>query len=247
VSADLLDRRILGALRFVHGVTGAPLARTLVLRAPDVVWQRNHQGDYLIADAPGLPAHAATFMAPPDVPSPGSVSVTVNVTDPTGAFLPRRVQLRLPRDPDPARVDQPDSLFRAQAVELYPASAARADHDWARLHTSVHTASGEAERFVLLRVTRTSDNHLLARAMSDARGEALVAVAGIPVTPWEEADGPVLGNDLEVRIEAVFDHALTTLPDPDDLDARAAGLATVSVVTRIAAGRAQSLALQFAP
>lgn len=247
MSADLLDRRILGALRFVHGVTGAPLARTLVLRAPGVVWQRNRQGDYLIADMHELHEHAGSFMAPPDAPPPGSVSIAVDVTDPTGTFLPRRVQLRLPRDPDPAHADQPDSLFRAQVAELFPASAARSDHDWARLHASVHTASGEAARFALLRVARTSDNHLLARAMSDARGEALIAVAGIPVTPWEEADGPVLGNDLEVRIEAIFDPAITTLPDPDDLDARAAGLATINVVTRIAAGRAQSLALQFAP
>jgi len=177
----------------------------------------------------------------------GSVSVTVEVVDPVGEFLPRRVQLRLPRDPDPARADQPDSLFQALAVALFPAPAARIDHDWARLHAHVSVASGEAAQFALLRVTRTSDNQILARAMSDARGEALIAIPGIPVTPWEEADGPVLGNDLEVRIEAVFDPTLTTSPDPDELEAGAAGLASVNVVTRIAAGRAQSLALQFAP
>jgi hypothetical protein len=83
--------------------------------------------------------------------------------------------------------------------------------------------------------------------MTDVRGEALVGIAGIPVTPWEEADGPVLGNDLEVRVEAYYDPMLANLPDPDDLDARRAGLDTVSVVTRVAAGRAQALAIQFTP
>lgn len=246
MSADLLDRRILGALRFVHGVSGAPLARALVLRASGVVWQRNRQGEYLITDAPSLSEHTTAFFAPPTTPPLGSVSVAVDVVDPSGEFLPRRVQLQLPRDPDPARADQPDSLFHALAVALFPAPAAKIDHDWARLHTHVSVASGEAAQFALLRVTRTSDNQVLARAMSDARGEALIAVPGIPVTPWEEADGPVLGNDLEVRIEAVFDPALTTSPDPDELEADAAGLASVTVVIRIAAGRAQSLALQFA-
>ena len=247
MSADLLDRRILGALRFVHGVSGAPLARALVLRASGVVWQRNRQGEYLITAAPGLSEHTTAFLAPPATPPVGSVSVTLDVVDPVGEFLPRRVQLRLPRDPDPARADQPDSLFQALAVALFPAPAAKIDHDWARLHTHVSVASGEAAQFALLRVTRTSDNQILARAMSDARGEALIAVPGIPVTPWEEADGPVLGNDLEVRIEALFDPTPTTSPDPDELEADAAGLASVNVVTRIAAGRAQSLALQFAP
>ena len=125
MSADLLERRILGALRFVHGVSGAPLARVLVLRAPGVAWQRNRQGEYLITAVPGLSEHTTAFLAPPATPPIGSVSVTVDVVDPLGEFLPRRVQLRLPRDPDPARADQPDSLFRALTVALFPAPAAK--------------------------------------------------------------------------------------------------------------------------
>ncbi len=247
MSVDLLDRRILGALRFVHGVTGSPLERWLDVRAPGVAWQRNRHGQYLIADAPGFAEHTASFAAPPAAPPLESVSLAVEVVDPAGEFLPRRVMVRLPRDPDPAHADQPGSLFSAQAVALFPSPAARHDHDWARLHASVRTAAGDPARFALLRVVRGSDGQLLARAMTDVRGEALVGIAGIPITPWEEADGPVLGNDLEVRVEAYYDPMLANLPDPDDLDARRAGLDTVSVVTRVAAGRAQALAIQFIP
>jgi hypothetical protein len=247
MSADLLDQRILGALRFVHGVTGTPLARGLALHAPGVRWLRNRSGHYVIAEAPGLATHTGSFEAPPALPAIGAVNIEVNIDDPSGEFLPRRAQLRLPRDPAPANADQANSLFRAIDIALYPAPVAHAEHDWARIRASVRAPGGAPANFALLRVLRTSDDSLLARAMSDARGEALIAVAGIPVTAWDEADGPVLGTDIEVRIEAFHDPDATGAPDPDDLEARRADLASASVTLRIAAGKTQSLAIQLAP
>jgi hypothetical protein len=247
MSADLLDQRILGALRFVHGVTGTPLAREFSLTAPGVRWLRNRSGHYVMADVPGLETHTASFDAPPVLPPLGSLTLDIDIADPSGEFLPRTAQVRLPRDPDPARADTPDSLFRAHDIALYPAPVAHADHDWARLRAAVRAPGGTPAAFALLRVVRVSDASLLARAMSDARGEALIAVAGIPVTAWDEADGPVLGTDIEVRIEAFHDPDVTDSPDPDDLEARRADLASASVVLRIAAGRTQSLVIQLAP
>ena len=57
-------------------------------------------------------------------------------------------------------------------------------------------ATGQPLSGALLRVERTSDATYLAGGISDSRGEALVAIPGIPVTTWEEGSGPVLTNEV---------------------------------------------------
>jgi hypothetical protein len=244
VSVDLLDRRALAALRFVHAVSGIPVTRALSLSAPGARFVRNRSGDWALLEAPGFADYSANFDTAPAV---APTSITLAVTDPLGEFLPRRIQLSLPRNADPAQAALADSVFQPQRIALHPAPAARPEHDWARLYASVTTDAGTPAAHALLRVERTADNTLLATALADARGEALVAIAGIPLTPWDEGDGPVLGTDIEVRVSAFHDAAITAFPDPDDLTARRAGLATISAVIRVAASRAQSLALRLNP
>lgn len=242
MSVELLDRRALAALRFVHGVSGIPVTRGLNLNAAGARFIRNRNGDYVLLEASGFDDYTANFdtalaFAP--------VEFALDIADPLGEFLPRRVSIALPRNADPAQAALANSIFQPQRVALYPAPAARPEHDWARLYTSVSTDTGAPAAHALIQVERTSDNALLATALTDARGEALVAIAGIPLTPWDEGDGPVLGNDLEVRVSAFHDAALAGLPDPDDLAARRAALTTTNAVIRVAASRAQSLALRL--
>ena len=224
MSAELLDRRALAALRFVHGVDGTPVGRALNLVAPGARLVRNRGGDWVLLGAADFDDYSASF---DPVPAVAQSLLTLDVSDPLGEFLPRRIRLALPRDADPAQALSADSVFQPVRIALYPAPAARAEHDWARLHTALQTAAGAPARHALIRVERTSDDSLLALALTDARGEALVAISGIPLTPWEEADGPVLGNDIEVRVSAFHDPAVASFPDPDDLDARRALLAHV--------------------
>jgi hypothetical protein len=51
-------------------------------------------------------------------------------------------------------------------------------------------------------------------ALADWRGEALIAVAGLPVTTWD--GNSTLAVQVSVRLEVVFDARLTPLPEQID-------------------------------
>jgi hypothetical protein len=79
--------------------------------------------------------------------------------------------------------------------------------------------------------------------MSDHRGEALIAVEGIPTSSFSDDDGPVVATEIAVRLEVVWDPAVTGLPDPDDLEARRATLLVRQTTARLASGRILILTL----
>jgi hypothetical protein len=224
---------VLGAVRFLDAVTGLRILDPLVVSAPGVRWLRNRLGYYVIADAPGLARATESFgEQPADVPV-GSVPIALTVRDPGGRYLPRRGTLRLPRDPDPSRADEPESLFRPVDVRLFPAPAAGTAPGWALIRATVF--AGQTDRGLpgaLVRVLRQRDGRHLASGLSDRRGEALVAVPGIPVTTWEEGEGPVLATQVEVTLKAHFDPNAADPPDPDDLEARHLGLSASGDVNR---------------
>ena len=117
--------------------------------------------------------------------------------------------LALPRDPAPAHASQPGSLFLPVDVALYPAPAARVELGWAALRASVRRADGAKPGLygALLRIERAADNALLALGLTDARGEALVAAAGIPVVMTGGGGGAVMTSEVEVRVTAFVDPA----------------------------------------
>lgn len=219
MTAELLDRRILAGVRFVDAVTGLPVPRTLRVVAPGVRWIRNRSGDYVVAAAPGLEAHTAAFTAPPALPPVGSVVVMLTVEDPAGAYLPRRASLALPRDPDPAAGDQPGSLFRPVEIPVFPAPAAPVAASWAVVRVTVLGDDPEARLpRAMLRVVRQSDGVVLNRGLADGRGEALIAVAGIPVTTFSTDEGPVLATEIAARVEVIASPTPGEPSDPDLLD-----------------------------
>ena len=224
------------ALRCVDGNSGRLLAAPIV-RAPGERLVRNGSGVYVLLDRGGLPALAVT------------------VEDPTGAWLPRRATVPLPRDADPAHAAAANSIFRPVELALYPAPAAPSPSGWAALRATV--VRGGSDRPLgpaLVRVTRTSDGALLARGVTDWRGrvtgEALVAVPGVPAITFgpgggpgdEEDDGAVLVSQIAVSVEAIFDPAAEgSPPDPDDLETRRGALPRASVNAAISAGAATSV------
>lgn len=245
--AEAVERRALGALRVLDATTGVPIAEPLAIQGTGVRLARNRRGWYVIMAAPGLPAHVDAFAQPPSTPAVGSVAVELTVADPGGRFLARRCTIRLPRDPVPANAAQPASLFTPIDVALYPSPAARVAPGWAVVRATV-SAQGTDRQLAgaLIRAIRTSDSARLAAGVSDRRGEALVAVPGIPVTTWEEGPGPVLASELDVTLETVVDPAAPAIPDPDDLEAHRATLPTGSASVRLAAGRVLVAALAVA-
>jgi len=235
MTAELLDRRVLGGIRFVDGVTGLPIQRMLAVSAPNVRWIRNRSGDYVVAGAPGLEAHVAAFAAAPGAPPPGTLNMTLTVSDPLGEYLPRRATMELPRDPDPTHGDQPGSLFRPVAVALYPAPIARTAPGWAVLRVSAPGRPG-----ALLKVVEDDTDHVLARGQTDARGEALVAVPGIPVTTFNTGTGPVLATEVAANVQLIAAEDGAKLSDPDELEH---GDISNSAPVQLASGRSLSLSL----
>jgi len=241
MSAALLDRRVLGGVRFVDAVTGLPVSRMLKVSAPNVRWIRNRSGDYVVALAPGLGAHTAAFVAPPAAPPLGNVAVAITVSDPLGEYLPRRAVVTLPRDPDPAHAAQGGSLFRPVGVPLYPAPVAPTAPGWAVVRVTVRGATPESRLpGALLRVVQDGTERVLARGLADARGEALVAVPGIPVTTFSAGPGPVLATQVAAHLQVFAPAAGADPSDPDELETQPV---LKSAPVQLASGRSLHLSL----
>lgn len=218
---EQIDRRVLGAVRFLDGNTGLHISSPLSVEGKGVHLVRNRSSYYVIFHALRLKAHTRAFRQPPRTPALGSVEIELKVIDPGRRYLSRRCTLRLPRDPDPSHMDRENSLFRPVEVRLFPSPTAGTAPGWAVIRATV-TAEGRRKTLAgaLIRVLRASESRQLASGLSDERGEALVAVPGIPITTWEEGPGPVLTTRVEAILEVVFDPKAEEIPDPDDLEAR---------------------------
>ena len=257
-----VDTRVLGALRCVDASTRAAVDVPLQVRIAGARVRRNRSGFYVITQADLLAAHEAAFEAPPALPAIGSVALSATLIDPGGGYLPRIATLALPRDPAADHAAQADSLFRPIEVAMYPASTAPLGANWAVLRVSVReSASGDALGGALLIVR--SGAEVLARGLSDWRGEALVPVPGVPVTTWSEGGGAVVVSQTAAQLEAVFDPAAglrlamdavragrppPALPqvDPERLEADRAALPKATLDLMLRAGRSQSVSLALA-
>ena len=203
---ERVEGRVLGALRCIDSATGSDIVAPLVLEARNghARFLRNRSGAYVVAFWSELAAHEEAFVAPPAAPAVGSRELTIGIVDPSGRYLPRLARLALPRDPDPDRADQPDSLFRAAQVPMYPAASASTGANWSVLHVTVlEEDSGDALGGALLRVRRNGD--VIARALTDGRGQALLSVVGVPMLTFGDDDEAVLVDEISVTVEAVFD------------------------------------------
>ena len=219
MSREDVDRRVLGAVRFVDAVTGLEIGESLKVAATGVRWMWNRRGWGVIADAPGLHHHTEVWETPPTDVALGSVPVVLHVTDPGGTYLARRTTIALPRDPDPAKATQPESLFRPVDVRMFRSPAAAVSAAWAVIRATV-TAEGTGQRLggVLVRVLRPGATPaLMARGITDHRGEALVAVPGVPVTTFGTG-AAVVATAVTVTLQAIVEVGAAEPPDPDDLE-----------------------------
>lgn len=261
---DRLERRVLGAIEFLDATTRTRVDTPLDVRMDGARLLRNRRGLYVIthAEHPLLALHADAFETAPVQPVLGSVAFTLLVDDRSGRYLPRSVAVTLPRDPAPANAGSPASLFRPIEVPLYPAATAPVGLNWSVLRVAVRdSTSGDALGGVLLIVT--SGGNTLARGLSDWRGEALVAVPGVPVTTWSETPAAVTVNEINAQIEGVFPgsggtrisaaqlssgRAPLALPqiDPEVVESQRAALPRSTQAVTLATGRRQSLFLVLA-
>jgi len=203
---ERVESRVLGAFRCFDASTDGDIGPPLTLRALNgpARFVRNRGGLYVVTSWSELATHESSFIDPPADPDVGSRELTISIADPTGRYLPRRVRLRLPRDPDPANADDPESLFQPAQVPMYPAASATTGANWSVLRVTVLEAgSGDALGGALLRVRRNGE--VIARGLSDGRGEALLALVGVPMLTFGEDDEAVMVDEITVTVEAVFD------------------------------------------
>lgn len=238
---ESLTRRVLAALRIVDGVTGQPILSPLSVGGAGTVWVRNRRGLHVLMEMPGLERHQDVLSNPPAAPPVGSLNAVVEVRDMGATYLPRRHTIRLPRDPDPVRAGHGDSVFQPIESRMYLSASAPISSAWAVIRaTIVREGDGRGLGGALIRVLRTSDGQVLARGLSDPRGEALVAVSGIPVTTWEVSSGPVIGTEVDVRVEVVVDPDAGDMPDPDALEANRGVLPNGQRTMKLASGRTEA-------
>ncbi|MEZ4235547.1 MAG: hypothetical protein R3F59_05165 [Myxococcota bacterium] len=227
------DRRVLAAVRFVDPVTGRGVEQGLTVRpVGDGRWFPNRSGLWVLRAEGVLDDHAHAFEAPPGGTVAGSVAVTAEVFDATGAFAPRRFAVAVPREGD--------DLLTPVDVLLVPAPSMPLRASWAAVRVSVawETDGGHPVPIgvegALVRLEAAELGGLRCAALTDARGEALVVAHGIPrLLPGTDADTVVRGT-VEHELHVVVERSATdfdtgrrdALADPDDLWARRGVLAT---------------------
>lgn len=259
---EFVDQRILGAFALVDAATGQRIARPMLIEAATGRIVRNTSSFYVVVAAPGLENYVLEFDVPP-TPAPGSIAITATIRDPEVQFLPRQVTLNVPRDPDAANAEDEGSIFQPQQVMLFPSPTAPLMANWSVIRAAVsETGSGDPLSGALILVLQ--DSAIIGRGMSDSRGEALVAVSGVPVTIWgngndEDDGGPgggrgrgnnnddepplVIVSEIAVTLQTVVDPAATGLPDPEDLEARRASLPTTEQPLLLAAERHEGVSI----
>ena len=228
---EIVQDRVLGAVRFLDSTTLLKVDGALAVQAADTVVRRNRSGLYVIWSAPT------------------GGTVTFTVSDPAAYYLPRKFNVQLPRDEDPGHGDQASSIFQPVDVRLLLSPTAATSPGWAIIRARVKKAGTDITLSgALIRVMRASDLVLLASGMSDGRGEAMIAVTGVPVTTFDGGPGPVVATEIAVKVQTVFDPLLTGFPDPDDLEARKGTLPASTADAKLASGRIliTELAVTFA-
>lgn len=260
---EWVERRILAAIVFLDAL-GQRVRVPVAASAPGATIRQKEPGMLVVAGAPGLADHVRSFAAPPGVPAVGSVELPLDLVPADPALAPRAAVVLLPRDPDPAATANANSLFRPQEIVLWPSPLAVPTGLAAALRITLRRADdGRRIEGAVVRVQ--PEGRPAALALTDAAGEALLLVPGVPLaTP---GDGAVVLPDIGATVMARLDPAAArfhadaalaaaradaarrraALPDPDTLLTRPGLTATAERAVRLAAGRTRHLDLDWTP
>ena len=230
---ETVDRRVLGAFRFVDSVTRLPIAAPAklemrggiltgmpgkpVLQVDTVRILQNRRGIHVIFRAPLFDAYADAFEnpQPPAETENGPLRLRLAVTEIAEPYLPQEFEFDLPRSLDP-KVS--GSVFNPFDVALFRAPNAPVQDGWAVLRVAItRTGASPADPLpgVLLRVfrsPRSDEDSPIGAGMTDwrerRRGEALVALSGIQ--RFRPGSGNnVIETDQAIDFEATRDSEFT--------------------------------------
>jgi hypothetical protein len=263
-SYDLLDRRILAMLTFTDAL-GARVLSPVSVVADGVRLFAKRPGALVIAEAQGFETYTAAFDPMSAAPAVGSVTLQLDIRPADPALAARRAGVALPRDPDPTHSEQSGSLFRPIEVALLPTPLAEGTALTAALSVTVRRADDNRRVEGALVRLRPDGGRPETRAMTDAAGDALLLVAGVPLA--SPGAGAVVRPDIAADLDAVIDPLLARFHrddeiveareaarrrrrgfiDPDDLATRLGGTATPPQVVRVGAGRADTATITWTP
>lgn len=243
---ESVDRRVLGAFRFVDAITGNIVTDPMAITV--AAWQvkPNHSGTYVIFNGPGFEDLTTQFTPSSWPPPPTPPTFEVTVPNAGLRYQSRRVNIKAPQALTPAT--DPNSIFNPQKVSLYPNAAAPVAPGWSVIYVSV-VASGsnppQGLPWPVLQLTRNSDGKVIATGAGDFHGEALLAVTGLKMQPATGASSP-----LAATLKAWVDPTLRQnksdwIPNPDDLLGNTSNpiLKSGSAALQITAGQIQSTSI----
>lgn len=259
LAAELLDRRVFAALRFVDSAGRLVTTPVAISSEPPVKVSRNRSGLTIITGADGLRADEGLF-DPPSTPV-GSRDFALNLYPYDRNLAPRRLLLSLPRDPAAANSALPSSLFRPINVELLASTVAPQSGQVAVVRlTVVRADDGRRVEGALVKIEGGGGGPE-ARGVTNRVGEAILLVYGLALS----APGPnaSIVDDHAVDVKLIVDPALIAfhdggssdlvppqaagLVDPDDLELRLSGQATPAQSIRIAAGHTTVKTIAWTP
>jgi hypothetical protein len=181
LTPDLLDRRAIALLALLDGY-GLPVQGPVAVSSPGLRWVGKTGGRIAILDAPGFAAYTAAFAEPPSSPAKRTKTVVVDLTPSDPGVLSRRISLKLPRDPDPAKKDDPLSLFQPVPVQLSPSPRVAISGNACILRASVRRSTDSAFVEGALVRAQSADGKHSAWALTDASGEAALVFPALPVS-----------------------------------------------------------------
>jgi hypothetical protein len=211
LSPDLLDRRAL-ALIELRDPAGRVAEGPARFMGDGLRIYAKGGGRYAVLGAAGFEDYAQQFLAP-SAPAVGSLSVPLDVRMAGQGVLPRRFELKLPRNPDPASQSGANSLFDPVVITLLPAPGYPIPATAAAIRAVVRKRNdGRRVANALVRVA--SDNGTFrATGMTDASGEALILIPHFPMSfPGAQAQ---MQNFLPAKASVVADPATTVLVADD--------------------------------
>ncbi len=241
---EVIDRRILGAIRFVDISTGAAIARPLRLTSDKLSFVLNRRGDYAItrAEHPDLLKHIDSFR---DIPAEPAAAVTfgAEVKDPAGEYLPRAFTVKLPRDPNPEHAANADSLFRPVEIALLSSPNRGIAANWCAVRASVENDATDAPVARAGVRVRWGDPQKELLGMTDEQGESLIAIAGLPfhtTSKDPDTNKDLILTEVDATLEA-FAHKQGGAATPELIAANDAALVkSAPVAIKIAPGRSIS-------
>jgi hypothetical protein len=230
--SDIMDRRVLAGFRCVDAITGGSILLPLTVQAQPLKLRQNRSGVFAVVDAPGLTPLTNQFLPPGSWPLPGPFEISIQ--DASLLYLSRRAKISVPQ-PLPAVVAPGTTppgttaapaavppLNTPQTVTMYPNAAAPIAPNWAVVRVSVVSNATPAAPLPFAVVQVSGATSQPAAGLTNANGDALIAIPGLGLTLSSSGTGSVTETTTAATVAAWFDPTVLTQPkgwvsNPDDI------------------------------